>query len=114
MVGMRIAEIHNKISSQGVPLVHTSIWLAILLIKKEGKLERCLGSYYLEIEFWILDGPRMAQLIVNIGIKCGINLSISVEYILHLQCYSSSLAKSSRFSFQRRSRPNEVSLKTIL
>lgn len=28
-------------------------------------MERCLGSYYLEPEFWILDGPRLLQLVVN-------------------------------------------------
>lgn len=28
-------------------------------------MERCLGSYYLEPEFWILDGPRMLELVVN-------------------------------------------------
>lgn len=51
--------------SSGVPLVHTLIWLAVVLYKKEGKVERCLGSYYLETEFWILDGPRLAQLTVS-------------------------------------------------
>jgi len=28
-------------------------------------VERCLGSYYLEPEFWILDGPRLLQLVIN-------------------------------------------------
>ena len=49
----------------GVPLIHTCIWLLIILLKKRGKVERCLGSYYLEPEFWILDGPRMLQLVVS-------------------------------------------------
>lgn len=49
----------------GIPLIHTTGWLIVLLIKKGGKLERCLGSYYLETEFWILDGPRLAQLVLN-------------------------------------------------
>jgi hypothetical protein len=49
----------------GVPLIHTCIWLIVILLKKRGKVERCLGSYYLEPEFWILDGPRMLQLVVS-------------------------------------------------
>ncbi|KAH7731619.1 pigment dispersing factor receptor c [Aphelenchoides avenae] len=56
----------------GVPLVHTLIWLAVVLYKKEGKVERCLGSYYLETEFWILDGPRLAQLTVNTIFVCNV------------------------------------------
>jgi len=55
----------NQPNIPGIPLVHTFLWLIILLIKKEGKLEPCLVSYYLEIEFWILDGPRLAQLVVT-------------------------------------------------
>lgn len=46
-------------------MIHTIIWLLIIVYKKQGKVERCLGSYYLEPEFWILDGPRMLQLVVN-------------------------------------------------
>ncbi|KJH41355.1 hormone receptor domain protein [Dictyocaulus viviparus] len=34
--------------------------------------ERCLGSYYLEPEFWILDGPRMAELVVNLFFICNV------------------------------------------
>ncbi|KAE9552462.1 hypothetical protein FO519_004314 [Halicephalobus sp. NKZ332] len=53
------------LAGYGIPLVHTFIWLLVIWIKKHGKVERCLGSYYLEPEFWILDGPRMLQLVVN-------------------------------------------------
>nr|CAD2128567.1 unnamed protein product [Meloidogyne enterolobii] len=53
------------LTGYGVPFIHTLGWLIILFIKKNGKLERCLGSYYLEVEFWILDGPRLAQLVIN-------------------------------------------------
>lgn len=34
-------------------------------MKKQGKVDRCLGSYYLEPEFWLLDGPRMFELVVS-------------------------------------------------
>uniref|UniRef100_A0AC34Q6R9 Calcitonin receptor n=1 Tax=Panagrolaimus sp. JU765 TaxID=591449 RepID=A0AC34Q6R9_9BILA len=53
------------IAGYGIPLIHTFLWLVVILLKKSGKVERCLGSYYLEPEFWILDGPRMLQLVVN-------------------------------------------------
>uniref|UniRef100_A0A915CQ80 Uncharacterized protein n=1 Tax=Ditylenchus dipsaci TaxID=166011 RepID=A0A915CQ80_9BILA len=53
------------LAGYGIPLIHTLIWLMVIVIKKQGKVERCLGSYYLEPEFWILDGPRMLQLVVN-------------------------------------------------
>uniref|UniRef100_A0A914H3H7 Uncharacterized protein n=1 Tax=Globodera rostochiensis TaxID=31243 RepID=A0A914H3H7_GLORO len=53
------------ITGYGVPLAHTLSWLIVLLVKKDGKLERCLGSYYLETVFWILDGPRLLQLVLN-------------------------------------------------
>ncbi|KAL3079030.1 hypothetical protein niasHS_014812 [Heterodera schachtii] len=53
------------ITAYGVPLAHTFCWLIVLLVKKHGQLERCLGSYYLETEFWILDGPRLLQLVLN-------------------------------------------------
>uniref|UniRef100_A0AC34FN97 Calcitonin receptor n=1 Tax=Panagrolaimus sp. ES5 TaxID=591445 RepID=A0AC34FN97_9BILA len=56
----------------GVPLIHTCIWLIVILLKKRGKVERCLGSYYLEPEFWILDGPRMLQLVVNTLFICNV------------------------------------------
>lgn len=44
--------------------MHSFIWLLVIIYKKKGKVERCLGSYYLEHEFWILDGPRLFQLVV--------------------------------------------------
>ncbi|CAJ0942019.1 unnamed protein product, partial [Mesorhabditis belari] len=53
------------IAGYGLPLLHTSIWLLALLYKKDFKVERCLGSYYLEPEFWILDGPRLLELVIN-------------------------------------------------
>ncbi|CAB3403684.1 unnamed protein product [Caenorhabditis bovis] len=53
------------LAGYGIPLVHTLLWLMVVLIKKDFKVERCLGSYYLEPEFWILDGPRMAELVIN-------------------------------------------------
>ncbi|VDM73230.1 unnamed protein product [Strongylus vulgaris] len=53
------------IAGYGIPGLHTLIWLFVMLIKKDFKVERCLGSYYLEPEFWILDGPRMAELVVG-------------------------------------------------
>jgi hypothetical protein len=27
----------------GIPLVHTFVWLIIIFVKKQGKVERCLG-----------------------------------------------------------------------
>uniref|UniRef100_A0A914WE49 Calcitonin receptor-like protein 1 n=1 Tax=Plectus sambesii TaxID=2011161 RepID=A0A914WE49_9BILA len=62
------------IAGYGIPLVHTVIWLAVVIFKKGGfgKVERCLGSYYLEPEFWILDGPRMAELVVNLFFICNV------------------------------------------
>ncbi|MFH4984003.1 hypothetical protein AB6A40_010712 [Gnathostoma spinigerum] len=56
----------------GIPLAHSFIWLAVIAIKKQGKVERCLGSYYLEPEFWILDGPRMFELVVNLFFICNV------------------------------------------
>uniref|UniRef100_A0A0N5BYF4 PDF receptor n=1 Tax=Strongyloides papillosus TaxID=174720 RepID=A0A0N5BYF4_STREA len=49
----------------GAPIIHTLIWLVIVIRKSDGKVKRCLGNYYLMPEFWILDGVRLAQLIVN-------------------------------------------------
>uniref|UniRef100_A0A5S6QQC2 Calcitonin receptor-like protein 1 n=1 Tax=Trichuris muris TaxID=70415 RepID=A0A5S6QQC2_TRIMR len=50
----------------GIPLFHMCIWLVVLLIKHSGAtVEKCLGNYYLEPEFWILDGVRLLQLVVN-------------------------------------------------
>ncbi|XGW13915.1 hypothetical protein V3C99_000306 [Haemonchus contortus] len=60
------------IAGYGIPLLHTLIWLFVVLIKKDFKVERCLGSYYLEPEFWILDGPRMAELVVNLFFICNV------------------------------------------
>lgn len=48
------------------------LWLLVVLIKKDFKVERCLGSYYLEPEFWILDGPRMAELVINLFFICNV------------------------------------------
>lgn len=56
----------------GFPLAHTFLWLAVILVKKQGKMERCLGSYYLEPEFWLLDGPRMFELVVNLFFICNV------------------------------------------
>ncbi|VDM37196.1 unnamed protein product [Toxocara canis] len=53
------------IAGYGFPLAHTFLWLGVILFKKQGKVERCLGSYYLEPEFWILDGPRMFELVAT-------------------------------------------------
>ncbi|CAJ0581104.1 unnamed protein product, partial [Mesorhabditis spiculigera] len=55
------------LAGYGIPLFHTAAWLIAVLYKKDFKVERCLGSYYLEPEFWILDGPRMLQLVINGG-----------------------------------------------
>ncbi|KAK5973484.1 Pigment dispersing factor receptor c [Trichostrongylus colubriformis] len=60
------------IAGYGIPGLHTLIWLFVVLIKKDFKVERCLGSYYLEPEFWILDGPRMAELVVNLFFICNV------------------------------------------
>ncbi|CDG24147.1 Calcitonin receptor-like protein 1 [Caenorhabditis elegans] len=60
------------IAGYGIPLVHTMLWLLVVLIKKDFKVERCLGSYYLEPEFWILDGPRMAELVINLFFICNV------------------------------------------
>ncbi|CAI5446487.1 unnamed protein product [Caenorhabditis angaria] len=54
------------LAGYGIPLLHTVLWLVAVYIKKDYKVERCLGSYYLEPEFWILDGPRMAELVINL------------------------------------------------
>ncbi|CAI4226190.1 unnamed protein product [Auanema sp. JU1783] len=56
----------------GIPLIHALFWLFVVLFKKGFKVERCLGSYYLEPEFWILDGPRMAELVVNFFFICNV------------------------------------------
>ncbi|VDO98603.1 unnamed protein product [Heligmosomoides polygyrus] len=60
------------IAGYGIPLLHTLIWLFVVMVKKDFKVERCLGSYYLEPEFWILDGPRMAELVVNLFFICNV------------------------------------------
>ncbi|PIO73881.1 7 transmembrane receptor [Teladorsagia circumcincta] len=60
------------LAGYGIPLLHTLIWLFVVLVKKDFKVERCLGSYYLEPEFWILDGPRMAELVVNLFFICNV------------------------------------------
>ncbi|EYC09318.1 hypothetical protein Y032_0061g3277 [Ancylostoma ceylanicum] len=60
------------IAGYGIPGLHTLIWLFVVLVKKDFKVERCLGSYYLEPEFWILDGPRMAELVVNLFFICNV------------------------------------------
>ncbi|KAI1721416.1 7 transmembrane receptor (Secretin family) domain-containing protein [Ditylenchus destructor] len=57
--------LHNQLVLT-VFTTEAKLWPFLLtVIKKQGKVERCLGSYYLEPEFWILDGPRMLQLVVN-------------------------------------------------
>uniref|UniRef100_A0A915BJB7 Calcitonin receptor n=1 Tax=Parascaris univalens TaxID=6257 RepID=A0A915BJB7_PARUN len=56
----------------GFSLAHTFVWLGVILYKKQGKVERCLGSYYLEPEFWILDGPRMLELVINLFFICNV------------------------------------------
>ncbi|CEF66741.1 PDF receptor [Strongyloides ratti] len=43
----------------GAPVIHTLIWLIIVIKKSDGKVKRCLGNYYLMPEFWILDGVRV-------------------------------------------------------
>uniref|UniRef100_A0A0K0DA02 Calcitonin receptor-like protein 1 n=1 Tax=Angiostrongylus cantonensis TaxID=6313 RepID=A0A0K0DA02_ANGCA len=60
------------LAGYGIPLLHTLVWLFVVMIKKGFKVERCLGSYYLEPEFWILDGPRMAELVVNLFFICNV------------------------------------------
>ncbi|VDK59500.1 unnamed protein product [Anisakis simplex] len=60
------------IAGYGFPLAHTFIWLGVVVYKKQGKIERCLGSYYLEPEFWILDGPRMFELVLNLFFICNV------------------------------------------
>ncbi|KHN82409.1 Calcitonin receptor-like protein 1 [Toxocara canis] len=60
------------IAGYGFPLAHTFLWLGVILFKKQGKVERCLGSYYLEPEFWILDGPRMFELVINLFFICNV------------------------------------------
>ncbi|GMR42224.1 hypothetical protein PMAYCL1PPCAC_12419, partial [Pristionchus mayeri] len=59
------------IAGYGIPLVHASCWLLYMFFKN-GKLEKCLGSYYLEMEFWILDGPRMGELLINLFFICNV------------------------------------------
>uniref|UniRef100_A0A7E4VM05 Calcitonin receptor-like protein 1 n=1 Tax=Panagrellus redivivus TaxID=6233 RepID=A0A7E4VM05_PANRE len=56
----------------GIPMIHTLLWLLVIYIKKGGTVDRCLGSYYLEPEFWILDGPRLIQLVVNAIFICNV------------------------------------------
>ena len=41
-----------KVAQRGVEDVHD-------------KVDVCLGSYYLKVEFWILDGPRLIALLVG-------------------------------------------------
>lgn len=60
------------ITGYGFPLVQTFLWLAVILMKKQGKMDRCLGSYYLEPEFWLLDGPRMFELVINLFFICNV------------------------------------------
>uniref|UniRef100_F1L018 Calcitonin receptor-like protein 1 n=1 Tax=Ascaris suum TaxID=6253 RepID=F1L018_ASCSU len=60
------------IAGYGFSLAHTFVWLGVILYKKQGKVERCLGSYYLEPEFWILDGPRMLELVINLFFICNV------------------------------------------
>uniref|UniRef100_A0A8R1HYR7 G_PROTEIN_RECEP_F2_4 domain-containing protein n=1 Tax=Caenorhabditis japonica TaxID=281687 RepID=A0A8R1HYR7_CAEJA len=60
------------LAGYGIPLIHTMLWLFVVLVKKDFKVERCLGSYYLEPEFWILDGPRMAELVINLFFICNV------------------------------------------
>uniref|UniRef100_A0A915Q6J1 Calcitonin receptor n=1 Tax=Setaria digitata TaxID=48799 RepID=A0A915Q6J1_9BILA len=60
------------IAGYGLPLAQTFVWLAVILMKKQGKVDRCLGSYYLEPEFWLLDGPRMLELVVNLFFICNV------------------------------------------
>lgn len=62
----------NFIFILGIPLIHTCIWLGVIVIKKHGKVERCLGNYYLDMDFWILDGPRMLQLVINTFFICNV------------------------------------------
>ncbi|GMS89329.1 hypothetical protein PENTCL1PPCAC_11504 [Pristionchus entomophagus] len=59
------------LAGYGIPLVHASCWLLFMFIKN-GKLDKCLGSYYLENEFWILDGPRMGELLINLFFICNV------------------------------------------
>uniref|UniRef100_A0A0N5A4X6 PDF receptor n=1 Tax=Parastrongyloides trichosuri TaxID=131310 RepID=A0A0N5A4X6_PARTI len=56
----------------GGPVIHTLIWLVVVIRKSEGKVQRCLGNYYLMPEFWILDGVRLCQLIVNTIFVCNV------------------------------------------
>uniref|UniRef100_A0A0R3RIC0 G_PROTEIN_RECEP_F2_4 domain-containing protein n=1 Tax=Elaeophora elaphi TaxID=1147741 RepID=A0A0R3RIC0_9BILA len=60
------------IAGYGLPLAQTFLWLSVILMKKQGKVDRCLGSYYLEPEFWLLDGPRMLELVVNLFFICNV------------------------------------------
>uniref|UniRef100_A0A0N5ASB8 G_PROTEIN_RECEP_F2_4 domain-containing protein n=1 Tax=Syphacia muris TaxID=451379 RepID=A0A0N5ASB8_9BILA len=48
----------------GVPCMHIIIWLSAIYYRK-GKFKQCLGSYWWEREFWILEGPRLLQLVIN-------------------------------------------------
>ncbi|VBB34921.1 unnamed protein product [Acanthocheilonema viteae] len=60
------------IAGYGFPLAQTFLWLAVIFMKKQGKVDRCLGPYYLEPEFWLLDGPRMFELVVNLFFICNV------------------------------------------
>ncbi|KAI6235163.1 Calcitonin receptor-like protein 1 [Aphelenchoides besseyi] len=60
------------LAGYGIPLVHTVIWLLVIIIRKQGKVQKCLGNYYLEPDFWILDGPRMIQLVINTFFVCNV------------------------------------------
>uniref|UniRef100_A0A0N4UY16 G_PROTEIN_RECEP_F2_4 domain-containing protein n=1 Tax=Enterobius vermicularis TaxID=51028 RepID=A0A0N4UY16_ENTVE len=48
----------------GVPCIHILIWLLAIYCRR-GKFKQCLGSYWWEREFWILEGPRLFQLVIN-------------------------------------------------
>uniref|UniRef100_A0A1I7S9I5 G_PROTEIN_RECEP_F2_4 domain-containing protein n=1 Tax=Bursaphelenchus xylophilus TaxID=6326 RepID=A0A1I7S9I5_BURXY len=60
------------VAGYGIPFLHTMLWLAVIVVRKQGKVERCLGNYYLEPDFWILDGPRMIQLVINTLFICNV------------------------------------------
>ncbi|CDW58802.1 pigment dispersing factor receptor c, partial [Trichuris trichiura] len=54
----------------GIPFFHICIWLIVLLTKRSGApVEKCLGNYYLEPEFWILDGVRLLQLVGTVKVN---------------------------------------------
>ncbi|KRX49789.1 Calcitonin receptor-like protein 1 [Trichinella murrelli] len=54
------------IAGWGIPLIHVSVWLIVVIVKNAyRKTNRCLGNYYLEPEFWIMDGVRLSELLIN-------------------------------------------------